>query len=305
MIATHECTDICSHGDFRSTPDAVEDLGRGEYVVLGCCKQAYGKADGNGLRKRARRHAARAGTCGRAHPYEGARSKCAVRKRPGLDPPLHCEVLVTENLSLIARLSSDTQLEHRAADGELERLVAEPSAFAYRAWLARQLGFHTPLEAALEATPRLAGIIGIRPRSKVARLRQDLATLGVEPAVSSKLPACAAVPASFGSIPTALGWMYVAERWTLQFHNAYRRLATSLPGEMAFASSYLKCYEGNAGVMWRAFVIAVDASCRGDKETAELVAGAHDAFRAVRDYSPIALASVAASSGPAARATRG
>ena len=213
---------------------------------------------------------------------------------------------VTENLSLIARLSSETQLEHRDADGELERLVAEPSAFAYRAWLARQLGFHTPVEAALEATPQLGGIIGLRPRSKVARLRQDLATLGVEPAVSGKLPPCPSVPAAFGSVPTALGWMYVAERWTLHFHNAYRQLARALPGELAFASSYLKCYEGNAGVMWRAFVIAVDATCRSDKDVAALVAGAHDAFRAIRAYSPIARASVAtASLAPVARATRG
>jgi heme oxygenase len=221
-----------------------------------------------------------------------------------LDPALHWEEHVTENLSLIARLSSDTQLEHRAADGELERLVAEPSAHAYRAWLARQLGFHTPLEAALEATPKLVGIIGIRPRSKIARLRQDLATLGVEHATT--IQPCPAVPASFASVPSALGWMYVAERWTLHFHNAYRQLARALPGEMAFASSYLKCYEGNAPVMWRAFVIAVDASCRGDKNTAELVTGAHDAFRAIRDYSPIVPASVAtAFSGPGARATRG
>jgi heme oxygenase len=213
---------------------------------------------------------------------------------------------VTEASGVVARLSSETQLQHRDADGELEMLLSEPTTYAYRTWLSRQLAFHRPLEAALEATAGLAGIVGIRPRSKVARLRTDLLALGIEHELLAKLTPCADVPATFANVGTALGWMYVAERSTLQFHNAYRQLARALPGEIAFASSYLKCYEGTAGVMWRAFVAAVDATCRAPDENARLVAGAHAAFRAQRGPTAIARVSgVAAAAAQGARATRG
>ncbi len=213
---------------------------------------------------------------------------------------------MTENLSIVARLSTETQLEHLDADDELERLLAEPNALAYRGWLVRQLGFHVPVEAALEATPHLTGIVGVRPRTKVGRLRSDLLALGIEPEQIAKIPPCPSVPTQFHSLARALGWMYVGERWTLQFYNVYRQLARALPGEVAFASSYLKCYEGNAGVMWRAFVAAVDASCTSEAAVIELVAGAHDGFRALRKYQPIARASaVAVSAASGARATRG
>src|SRR5438477_643571 len=74
-------------------------------------------------------------------------------------------------------------------------------------------------------------------------------------------PRCEAVPRKFTSIAKALGWMYVTERTTLLHHHVYRTLARVIPGEVAFASSYLKSYEGTASVMWRAFAADVDRAC--------------------------------------------
>src|SRR5207245_5070941 len=143
-------------------------------------------------------------------------------------------------------------------DGDLERLLAEPSAQAYRAWLLRQHGFLAPLEAAVDASPTVAAIVDLRARRKVPRLRSDLLAIGVPLAAIASAPLCAGLPRGFPRAPAALGWMYATERSILQYGNAFRQLARVLPGEVAFASEYLKCYDGNAGVMWRAFASTIE-----------------------------------------------
>jgi heme oxygenase len=193
--------------------------------------------------------------------------------------------------SLVTRVAAETHLDHRDADRELERLLVDPTVYAYRTWLSHQLAFQAPVEAALDTTPGLSGIIATRPRSKVARLQDDLRALGVELELIEKLTPCPLVPPAFASVPIALGWLYVAERSTLQFHNAYRQLARALPGQLAFASGYLKCYEGTAGVMWRAYAAAVDAICKTPSTTNALISSTRDAFRALRAVSATARAS--------------
>ena len=189
-----------------------------------------------------------------------------------------------ENLGLIARLSSETQLHHPDVDAVLERLLAEPSATTYRVWLLRQHGWLAPLEAALDATPRLAELIDLRARRKVPRIRSDLLALGVHLPQIATAPTCTAIPAIFTRLPVALGWMYTVERSMLQHSSAYRQLARALPGEVAFASSYLKCYEGNIGVIWRAFATALEAQCPTPEAASELISGAQDAFRCLRRW---------------------
>lgn len=189
---------------------------------------------------------------------------------------------------MIARLASETQLYHSDADGELERLLAEPSAQAYRAWLLAQHGFLAPLEAALDTTPRLAGVIDLRTRRKVPRLRSDLLALGMSQPAIAAAPICGAVPSTFTRVSIALGWMYAVERSILQHSTVFRQLARSLPGEVAFASSYLKCYEGNVGVMWRSFAAALEPACRRREEASELVHAAQDAFRCLRRWPGLA-----------------
>lgn len=189
-----------------------------------------------------------------------------------------------DNLGIVARLSSETQLHHADADGDLERLLAEPTAQAYRMWLLRQHGFLAPLEAAVDASPMVAMLVDLRARRKVPRLRSDLLALGVPLAAIASAPLCSGIPSGFGRAPAALGWMYSIERSILQYSNAFRQLARVLPGEIAFASEYLKCYDGNAGVMWRAFAATIEHACQRAEEAVELVAAAQEAFRTVRRW---------------------
>ncbi len=189
-----------------------------------------------------------------------------------------------QNLGDIARLTAETRPYHSDNDAELDRLLAAPSADAYRAWLLRQHGFLAPLEAALESTPRLADVIELRARCKVPRLVNDLLALGVSRSELAAAPTCSAVPATFTRVSVALGWLCTVERSILQYGAASRRLARALPGAGAFASPYRKCSGGSIGQMWRAFAAAVDLACSRGEEAAELAQGAHDAYRCLRRW---------------------
>ena len=189
-----------------------------------------------------------------------------------------------ENLGLIIRLSSETQLHHAEADAPLERLLAQPTATGYRTWLLCRHGWLAPLEAAFEATPRLAQLVDLPARRKVPRIRGDLLALGVQLPQIAAVPTCAAIPGAFASVPAALGWMYAVERSVLQHGHAYRQLARALPGEIAFASSYLKCYEASIGVMWRGLATAIEGACAAPEAGKELLAAAHEALLCMRRW---------------------
>ena len=93
------------------------------------------------------------------------------------------------------------------------------------------------------------------------------------------LPQCT-VPL-FDSPAEALGWAYVIERSTLGHHNLFRHLASRMPGEIAFASSFLKSYFGAVGEMWKNFLHALDMIDEAPGETM-VIEFAKSAFSAHR-----------------------
>ena len=156
------------------------------------------------------------------------------------------------------RLIDRLNLETRAAQRELEAETAlrAVQAQSYRRYLMTVYGFVAPCERAITTTSDIERAIDVRRFGKEELLRRDLASLGVS-AVQINAAAQCAVPL-FEQVEQALGWAYVLERSTLAHHELFRRLASILPGQVAFASSYLKCYAGTAGEMWRSFGDALD-----------------------------------------------
>ncbi len=153
-----------------------------------------------------------------------------------------------------------------------------PTADDYRQFLSRMFGFVVPVERAITEAPHVDRYVDVRRFTKEQLLRRDLLSARMSAAQIAAIRECA-VPI-FKSGAEALGWAYVIERTTLGHHQLFRHFARTLPGEVAFASSYLKCYFGSVGEMWGAFGVSLDAIAKcGEPDCHETINAARTAFR--------------------------
>lgn len=166
---------------------------------------------------------------------------------------------------------------HAEADADLARLEEAVEQADYGRFLIRMYGFVAPVERLVLAAPEIDDYIDVRRFTKHELLRRDLRGFGLSVDAIDRLPRCAIMP--FELADEALGWAYFIERGTLAHGNLFRHLAEMMPTELAFTSSFLKCYFGAASEMWRTFAIAVeragDSSLRRDRMTE----AARSAFR--------------------------
>jgi heme oxygenase len=157
-------------------------------------------------------------------------------------------------MRLVDRLQQETSNLHADVDTEL---VGQPvNARGYQRYLARTYGFVAPLERSISTTPGIEKYVDLRRFNKEELLRRDLLALHYTTHQINTLPQCS-VPL-FNTAAEALGWAYFVERSTLMHGAAFRSVASHIPGEVAFASSFLKCYFGAVGEMWRAFTECLD-----------------------------------------------
>jgi heme oxygenase len=181
---------------------------------------------------------------------------------------------------MIGRLDLETRIHHADADAVCDLLFRPDTAAGdYLLYLVRQYGFHAPLESALAMTPGLELLIDLKERFRAGYIAEDLLSLGLRPTELTELPQCMAIP-HFTSAATALAWMYVSERATLQHGVLRGHLLTTLPSELPRAQTYLSSYAGLAGSRWRQFGQALDGYARTTAVADEIVEAAHTAFRA-------------------------
>lgn len=160
---------------------------------------------------------------------------------------------------LLDRLSDETRALHDELSASGAALVAEITVASYRRYLTLWYGFVFPVERTLADVTALGRIHDPRRLRKHVLIAHDLQALGMKPFEVQALPQCMSVPL-IEDLHDAIGWAYVIERCTLEHPNLYRQLAGAMPGEMAFASSYLKCYSGAVGEMWHSFGRAIEAA---------------------------------------------
>jgi heme oxygenase (biliverdin-IX-beta and delta-forming) len=175
-----------------------------------------------------------------------------------------------------ARLKSATRAAHQRLDTRI--MSADPfgDRARYGTFLKVQHAFHRDIDAlyddpALDALlPDLAG------RRRFPDVTKDLADLDLRPAVADAKPAFSDAV----DIPTALGWLYVAEGSNLGaafLLKEARRLGLS---EELGARHLAGATEGR-GLHWRTFTAALDGVALSDAEEARVVAGAEAAFARV------------------------
>lgn len=171
---------------------------------------------------------------------------------------------------------------HDISDEDALRLLENATVDEYRRYLASMYGFVCPLERALASTPGIDRHVDPRKLQKHELLRRDLSTLHVSAEQIERLPRCA-VPC-FTCPEEALGWAYPLERSTLRHGDLFRHLASILPGEAAFASSYLKCYFGTLGAAWREFGRALEAFEHTAHRRQAMLDSARESFRRLRGW---------------------
>jgi heme oxygenase (biliverdin-IX-beta and delta-forming) len=183
-------------------------------------------------------------------------------------------------LRVLNRLNLETRLHHAEADADVDDYLFCPdvSALDYRTFLARAYGFVAPLEAALATAPGLEEVIDVRGRAKAALIVHDLLALGMTMEEVQALPQSMGMPI-FRGPASALGWIYVIERPLLSAAVIRGHLATHLPTEMACASSYFQCYQGQVGTMWRELGEAMEQLSYSPAFESRIVTGANEAFR--------------------------
>jgi len=157
-------------------------------------------------------------------------------------------------MRLVDRLQQETSSLHAEVDDELAKQPV--NARVYQRYLARTYGFVAPLERSISTTPGIEKYVDLRRFNKEELLRRDLLALHYTNHQIDGLPQCS-VPL-FNTAAEALGWAYFIERSTLAHGSTFRAVASHIPGDVAFASSYLKCYFGAVGEMWRAFSDSLD-----------------------------------------------
>ncbi len=143
---------------------------------------------------------------------------------------------------ILARLKEATAGIHQQVERQVRILDPQAPASAYVDYLSKLLGFHAPLEHALEG----AGLPVLEGRAKTPLLAQDLWALGVDP---EYLAWCRQLP-QVSTRAQALGAAYVLEGATLGGKHVLSRLGDRAP---AHASRYLDCYGPQVGARWNAF----------------------------------------------------
>lgn len=184
---------------------------------------------------------------------------------------------------LLDRLTEETRVLHKEIEGEGEALLREITVPGYRRYLSRWYGFVFPVERMLADVPGLARLIDPRRVRKHQLLVHDLTALGLKQSDLHALPQCMTVP-SIEDGRDALGWAFVIERSTLDHPNLFRKLAGVIPGDMAFASAYLKCYAGSVGEMWRSFGQSLNNAATDPGDADRILDASRAAYRHFRRW---------------------
>ena len=188
-----------------------------------------------------------------------------------LDKPL--------DLTRSKRLKAATNTTHEGLDKAI--MAGEPfsSRERYALFVQVQHAFHRDIDALYDDAALDALLPDLAGRRRIGQIERDLVDLGVE-----TLPF--EVPPAFnagGSIdlPTALGWLYVAEGSNIGAAFLLKWAKDKLGLSEIFGARHLAGAPEGRGLHWKTFTAALDAVPLSDEEEARVIAGAEAAFRRV------------------------
>jgi heme oxygenase len=186
---------------------------------------------------------------------------------------------VGETLSRAKRLKQATHDTHERLDKSIMTNNPFASRESYALFVKAQHRFHREIDA-LYSNPVLDKLLpDLAGRRRFDQVGQDLADLGVKADTFEKSPAF--VKGAEADLPTALGWLYVAEGSNLGAAFLIKE-AKKLGLSEEFGARHLASAQEGRGLHWKTFTAALDAVNLTGAEEERVIAGAHDAFACVQ-----------------------
>lgn len=146
----------------------------------------------------------------------------------------------------------------------------------YGLFLAVQQPFHRDIDALYDDERLTALIPDLAERRRLAQIEQDMMDLGLTISASDEAPRLS----NQTDLPTALGWLYVAEGSNLGAAFLFK-MALKLGLSESFGARHLAGHPDGRANHWRQFTRALDGLNLTPEEEGRVIAGANAAFERV------------------------
>ena len=192
--------------------------------------------------------------------------------------------MTTETLERPTEATRSKRLKAATGDTHerLDKSIMAGDPFASRAryglFVKVQNAFHRDIDALYDDAALDTLLPDLAGRRRFELTERDLADLEMAPLSFDAPPAFA--PGVPVDLPTALGWLYVAEGSNLGAAFLIKG-AAKLGLSDVFGARHLAGAPEGRGLHWRTFTAALDAVPLSQEDEARVVAGAEDAFRRV------------------------
>lgn len=177
------------------------------------------------------------------------------------------------------QLKAATHSTHDSLDKRVMAADIFASRDSFTRFLRVQYRFHRDIDALYSHRGLLALIPDLAERRRLARIALDLQDLCSDVPVHSTPLVDANI-----SLPSALGWLYVAEGSNLGGTVLFKLARDRLQLHADFGARHLAAHADGAARHWRSFTAALDAAPLAAEQEALVVEGARAAFQNVRGY---------------------
>jgi len=178
------------------------------------------------------------------------------------------------------RLKDRTRTTHERLDNSIMAASSFSSVEGYARFVQVQYQFHRDIDALYDDSRLQALLPDLIARRRLSLIAADLSDVGADPSGPSDPPV---FTAGAIDVPTALGWLYVAEGSNLGAA-LLRKEAAKLGLSDDFGARHLAPAPEGPAAHWRAFTAALDGLVLTSEQDDRVVAGAEEAFRRVQHY---------------------
>ncbi|MFT3965381.1 MAG: biliverdin-producing heme oxygenase [Sphingobium sp.] len=182
---------------------------------------------------------------------------------------------------LSQRLKAGTHDVHEGVDRSIMSAASFASMERYGEFLAVQYLFHRDVDALYGHATLQALLPDLVERRRLSLVEADLADLGLTPPTTETQPVF--IAGTEPDLPTALGWLYVAEGSNMGAA-LLRKEAAKLGLSDEQGARHLAPAPIRPAAHWRAFTAGLDAAALTEEEEARAVAGAQAAFARVQAH---------------------